>query len=53
MTVYHPFGSPAGLLDALTDQLASRGGMAHLCNAFLELDPDAAVRQFVRTFVTY
>lgn len=53
MTVYHQFGSRAGLLDALADHLASRGGMERLREAFLEPDPESAVRKFVETFVRF
>ncbi len=53
MTVYHQFGSRAGLLEGLADHLASRGGMMRLREAFVESDPEVAVRKFVRTFVGF
>ena len=53
MTVYHQFGSRAGLLEGLADHLASRGGMMRLREAFMESDPEVAVRKFVRTFVGF
>src|ERR671934_724490 len=39
MTVYYQFGSKAGLLEALFDDLASRGGVAQLRAAFSRPDP--------------
>jgi AcrR family transcriptional regulator len=53
MTVYNQFRSEAGLLEALADYLAGRGGMQHLREAFLEPRPDEAVRKFVGTFVGF
>ncbi len=53
MTVYHQFGSRAGLLEGLADHLAARGRMDRLRGAFLEPDPEKAVRTFVRTFVGF
>jgi AcrR family transcriptional regulator len=53
MTVYNQFRSEAGLLEALADYLASKGGMQHLREAFMEPRPDEAVRKFVGTFVGF
>lgn len=53
MTVYHQFGSRAGLLEGLADHLAARGGMERLREAFLDPDPETAVRKFVGTFVRF
>lgn len=53
MTVYNQFHSEAGLLEALADYLANRGGMQHLREAFMEPRPDYALRKFVATFVGF
>jgi AcrR family transcriptional regulator len=50
MTVYNQFGSRAGLLDALFDWLAERGGMASLAEVFTMSDPRLALDAFVATF---
>ena len=39
MTIYNQFGSKAGLLEALFDDLAARGGMEQLPSAFSRPDP--------------
>ena len=43
MTVYYQFDSRAGLLDALFDDLAARGGLDQLAAAFGLPDPLAAL----------
>lgn len=53
MTVYYQFHSQAGLLEALADDLAAKGGMQRLREAFLAAEPDVAVRRFVGTFVGF
>lgn len=53
MTVYYQFQSRSGLLEALADDLAAKGGMANLAGAFMEPDPAKAVRRFIRTFVEF
>jgi len=53
MTVYNQFRSEAGLLEALADYLANRGGMQNLREAFMEPRPDEAVRKFVGTFAGF
>jgi len=50
MTVYNQFGSRAGLLDALFDWLAERGGMASLAEVFAMSDPRLALDAFLATF---
>jgi AcrR family transcriptional regulator len=50
MTVYHQFGSRQGLLEALFDALAAKGGMIHLADAFREPDALDALDAFVATF---
>ena len=49
-TVYYQFGSKAGLLESVCDQLADLGGMAGLAGAFTEPDPHQAVRRFIGCF---
>src|SRR4051794_4691616 len=50
MTVYNQFGSKSGLLDALFDLLAERGGMRELAGAFHIFDPGLATDALVATF---
>lgn len=50
MTVYYQFKSKAGLLEALYDYLAARGGMDRLGQAFMSADPVAALHQFIEAF---
>jgi AcrR family transcriptional regulator len=50
MTVYHQFGSKIGLLEAMSDYLATHGGMEQLANAFRRTDPFEALDEFVRVF---
>jgi len=50
MTVYNQFGSKSGLLDALFDWLAERGGMRDLASAFQITDPGLASDALVATF---
>jgi AcrR family transcriptional regulator len=53
MTVYYQFESRAGLLDALSDHLAERGGMARMRDVFLEPELPAAFGKLVTTFVGF
>ena len=50
VTVYQHFGSRPRLLEALFDDLARRGGMWELSQAFRQPDPEAALARFVSTF---
>lgn len=52
-TVYYQFGSKTGLLEALCDALAERGGMTELGRAFTEPDQDEALRMLVAAFVRF
>ena len=52
-TVYYQFGSKTGLLEALCDALAERGGMTELARAFTETDQDKALRMLVAAFVRF
>ncbi|HWG63281.1 MAG TPA: TetR/AcrR family transcriptional regulator [Streptosporangiaceae bacterium] len=49
-TVYYQFGSKAGLLEAVCDQLAEAGGMSELATVFAGPDPLEALRGFVACF---
>jgi AcrR family transcriptional regulator len=53
MTVYYQFESRSGLLDALADHLAQRGGMARMREVFLEPSLPIAFRKLVETFVGF
>jgi AcrR family transcriptional regulator len=53
MTVYYQFGSRAGLLEAVFDDLAGRGGMRDLPRAFQQADPLAALAEFTAVFVRF
>ena len=53
MTVYNQFRSEVGLLVALADLLAARGGMARMPEVFLERRPAEAIRKFVAVFVGF
>ncbi len=53
MTVYYQFGSRVGLLEALSDDLAARGGMEQLATAFRQPDPLGALDAFIAVFVGF
>jgi AcrR family transcriptional regulator len=53
MTVYYQFGSKLGLLEALFDDLAARGGMEQLPAAFGRSDPLEALADFIATFARF
>jgi AcrR family transcriptional regulator len=53
MTVYNQFESRTGLLDALADHLAARGGMHQMREVFGAADLESAVRRFVQVFVGF
>ena len=50
MTVYHQFGTKRGLLEAVFDLLAERGGIARVSEAFHEPDPTRALDDLVAAF---
>jgi AcrR family transcriptional regulator len=50
MTVYYQFGSKTGLLEALCDSLALRGGITQMGNVYQQADPLAALDQFIAVF---
>lgn len=51
MTVYHQFGSKPGLIAALFDDLAARGGIGRLPQAFMASDPMDGVEILVQVFM--
>jgi len=53
MTVYYQFKSKRGLLEAVFDDLAERGQMSHLREAFANPNPAAALDAFVERFVQF
>lgn len=52
-TVYYQFGSKAGVLEALFDELAVRGRMTDLAGAFQEPDPLAALDRFIEVVARF
>jgi AcrR family transcriptional regulator len=52
MTVYYQFGSKTGLLEALCDSLANKGGMgqAQMRNVFMQADPLVGLAELVNIF---
>ncbi|HVH68265.1 MAG TPA: helix-turn-helix domain-containing protein [Gemmatimonadales bacterium] len=52
-TLYHQFGSRATLLEALFDDLAARGGMWDLADAFGQRDPEEALARYIATFARF
>jgi AcrR family transcriptional regulator len=53
MTVYYQFRSRSALLEAVADDLAERGGMQRLREAFMAPDLEQGLRKLARTFVTF
>jgi AcrR family transcriptional regulator len=53
MTVYYQFGSKRGLLEALFDLLAARGGLHQLPTAFQQPDPKLALDQLIQIFARF
>ena len=53
LTVYNQFQSKRGLLEAVFDDLARRGGLSELPLVFAESDPDKAMRRFVTVFCRF
>jgi AcrR family transcriptional regulator len=53
MTVYYQFGSKRGLLEALFDLLAARGGLQQLPSAFQQPDPMAALERLIEIFARF
>ncbi|HEY7294832.1 MAG TPA: TetR/AcrR family transcriptional regulator [Dehalococcoidia bacterium] len=53
MTVYYQFGSKRGLLEAVFDDLAARGGMERMAAVFTLPDPLEALMELVAVFVRF
>jgi len=53
MTVYYQFGSKRGLLEALFDLLAARGGLHQLPDAFRQSDPKVALDRLIEIFARF
>ena len=53
MTVYYQFGSKRGLLEALFDLLAARGGLQQLPDAFRQSDPKLALDRLIEIFARF
>jgi AcrR family transcriptional regulator len=51
MTVYYQFGSKPGLIAALSDDLASRGGIGRLPEAFMAPDPTTGLEILIQVFI--
>jgi AcrR family transcriptional regulator len=53
LTVYNQFESKRGLLEAVFDDMAQRGGLSELPAVFAEADADEALRRFVSVFCRF
>jgi len=53
LTIYYQFGSRPGLLDALYDHLAKRGGMYEMRAVFQESDPMKMLEKMVQRFIAF
>jgi AcrR family transcriptional regulator len=53
LTIYYQFKSRPGLLEALYDYLASRGGMQRMPEVFREPDPRIAIDKLISIFVGF
>jgi AcrR family transcriptional regulator len=53
VTVYKQFGSRRGLLEAVFDEVARRGGLHRIPRAMAEKDPRVALRQIVAIFCDF
>jgi AcrR family transcriptional regulator len=53
LTVYNQFESKRGLLEAVFDDIAQRGGLLELPAVFAEPDADVAMRRFVSVFCRF
>jgi AcrR family transcriptional regulator len=53
LTVYNQFGSRRGLLEAVFDDVAFRGGLYRLPEAMAEKDPRVALRRLVAIFCEF
>src|SRR5215471_18500329 len=53
LTIYYQFGSRPGLLEALYDYLAKRGGMYEMRAVFQESDPTKMLEKMVQRFIAF
>jgi len=53
MTIYYQFGSKAGLLEAVYDDLASRGQLDRLPGVFAQADPADALSAYIAAFARF
>ncbi|MDE5445327.1 TetR family transcriptional regulator [Bradyrhizobium sp. CSA207] len=53
LTVYNQFGSRRGLLEAVFDDIAHRGGLFELVEVMAITDPRAALDRVIETFCTF
>ena len=53
LTVYHQFGSRRGLLEAVFDDIAQRGGLTEIADAMAVPDPRAALDRLVEIFCAF
>jgi AcrR family transcriptional regulator len=53
LTVYNRFGSKLGLLEAVFDDVARKGGLMDLPSVFAEADAREALRRFVSVFCRF
>ena len=53
LTIYYQFSSRQGLLEALYDHLASRGGMRQMAQVFQEADPTKMLEMMVGAFMKF
>src|SRR2546421_6026168 len=53
VTVYKQFGSRRGLLEAVFDDVARRGGLHRIPQAMAEKDPRVALRQVIAIFCDF
>src|SRR5215468_7718161 len=53
LTIYYQFGSRPGLLEALYDHMAKRGGMFEMRAVFRESDPMKMLEKMVQRFIAF
>ena len=53
LTVYNQFGSRRGLLEAVFDDIARRGGLHQIADAMAIADPRAALQRLVEIFCAF
>src|SRR5260370_10830930 len=53
LTVYHQFGSRRGLLEAVFDDIAQRGGLTEIADAMAMPDPRATLDRLVEIFCAF